>query len=248
MTLKQLIDSKNFFVGTFFKTPSTIVAEVLCHTEMDVFVLDAEHAPFDPQIADQCIAVFRMMGKPIIARPPSLKPEYIQYLLDSGAEGILAPHIVNAQSANMLVDACRYGAGKRGFSGSTRAASFGQKTMRNHLNDTNLNTIAIAMIEDLEAIDNLNEIFEVEDIHAFFIGRADLTASMGEDNILNERPMRVTQKILELGLKHNKVMGMLSPNPSDAEYWKKLGAHFLFMSSDQALMMQATNQLVAAVK
>jgi 2-keto-3-deoxy-L-rhamnonate aldolase RhmA len=245
--LKSLIQNNEFFLGLFYKTPSSVVAEVLSQTDLDVIVLDTEHAPFDRLSADQCISIFRLAGKPVLARPPSTNPEYIQYLLDSGATGILAPHINSVERAKDLVDACLYGKGRRGYSGSTRAAQFGKLKMEEYINYVNQNVVIIAMIEDLDAIDKLDDIFQVEGIDAFFIGRADLAASMGETSVLSESPMALTEKILDAAKKANKSVGMLAVSTKDAAYWRLKGAKFFFMSSDQALLIQAANALVADV-
>jgi 2-keto-3-deoxy-L-rhamnonate aldolase RhmA len=246
--LKQIIESKQFFTGLFFKTPSPIIAEVLSQTNLDVIVLDAEHAPFDPLVADHCISIFRLAGKPVLSRPPSIRPEYIQYLLDSGSSGILAPHIYNAELAKELVDSCYYGSGKRGFSGSTRAASFGLKTMQEHLTSSSQNIAVIAMLEDVEALKNLEEIFAVKGIDAFFIGRADLAASFGELSVLDEQTMAATEKILSAGKKRGIPIGMFSPNIDDAMYWKEQGTQFFFMGSDQAILIKGANAMADQFK
>jgi|AntAceMinimDraft_12_1070368.scaffolds.fasta_scaffold13953_3 2-keto-3-deoxy-L-rhamnonate aldolase RhmA len=246
--LKYLIQSNQFFTGLFFKTPSPIIAEVLSHTDLDVIVLDGEHAPFDPLIADHCISIFRLAGKPVLTRPPSIRPEYIQYLLDSGSNGILAPHIYNAERARELVDACYYGSGKRGFSGATRAANFGQKTMQEHLTSSSQNIAVIAMLEDVGALENLEEILAVKGIDAFFIGRADLAASFGELSVLDPQTMTATSRILEAGKKKGIPIGMFSPTVEDAKYWKDQGAQFFLMGSDQAILIKGANALAAQLK
>ena len=43
-------------MGTFLKTPSTIVAEVLGLSSLDAVAIDSEHAPFGRLEADGCIA------------------------------------------------------------------------------------------------------------------------------------------------------------------------------------------------
>ena len=43
-----------------------------------------------------------------------------------------------------------------------------------------MQTTVIAMIEDAEAVDNIGAIVAVKGLDAIFIGRADLTLSLGE--------------------------------------------------------------------
>ena len=52
--------------------------------------------------------------------------------LDSGAAGVISPHISSAESARQLVELCRYG-GRRGFSSSNRAGGYGDCGMWEHV-------------------------------------------------------------------------------------------------------------------
>lgn len=246
-SLKSRLAQRDSLLGIFYKTPSPMIAEVLAKTSLDVIVMDAEHAPFDPLSADQCIAIFRLAGKPVLVRPPAMRPEYVQYALDSGADGILAPHISTPERAQQLVDACYYGKGARGYAGTTRAADFGQIDMASYMLQARSNTAVVAMIEDLEALDCLDQIFDVDGIDAFFIGRADLAAALGESSVLSEPSMAVCEQIVSAARRCGKCIGMFSPNVDDALQWKSMGAHFFFMSSDHALLLQGANRLVSAL-
>lgn len=234
-------------LGLFYKTPSPMIAEVLARTGLDVIVMDAEHAPFDPLSADQCIAIFRLAGKPVLVRPPAMRPEYIQYALDSGADGVLAPHISSPELAQQLVDSCYYGKGARGYAGTTRAADFGQTAMATYMREARSNTAVVAMIEDIQALECLDQIFDVDGIDAFFIGRADLAAALGESSVLSQPSMAVCEQIVSAAKGHGKCIGMFSPNVDDARHWKSIGVDFFFMSSDHALLLQGAAELVKAL-
>lgn len=244
-SLKLKFSQREPILGLFFKTPSPMVSEVLAQTELDVIVLDAEHAPFDPLSADQCISIFRLANKPVLVRPPVARPEWIQYALDSGADGILAPHICSAQQAEQLVSAAYYSKG-RGFAGTTRAADFGQTDMASYIDRANRNTTVIAMIEDLEAVDCLDEIFSVQGIDGFFIGRADLAAALGESSVLSDRSIALCKKIVEAARRHDRCVGMFTPSSNDAAQWKAKGVNFFFTSSDHALLLNGAKTLVSA--
>ena len=242
-SLKSRFSAQQSLLGLFYKTPSPMIAEVLAQTPLDLIVLDAEHAPFDPLSTDQCIAIFRLAGMPVLVRPPASRPEYIQYALDSGADGILAPHIDSPDKARQLVQACYYGNGHRGFAGTTRAADFGRKSMQAHLDTSNNRTTVVAMLEDVHALDHIEEILAVDGIDAFFIGRADLAAALGETSVLSERAMDVCGQIVATAKRLNKCIGMFTPGVDDANYWKAKGVPFFFTSSDHALLLQGAANL-----
>ena len=60
---KSRLAAREQLLGTFVKTPSPILCEVLGKTELDVICLDAEHAPFDRLVQDQCLYALRSQGK-----------------------------------------------------------------------------------------------------------------------------------------------------------------------------------------
>ena len=57
--LKARLAAGEIIVGTFLKTPSPILVEVLSMTALDCLCLDAEHAPFDRVAIDGCIMAAR---------------------------------------------------------------------------------------------------------------------------------------------------------------------------------------------
>ena len=130
--------ARHALAGTFIKTPSPIVCEVLGASSLDVLCLDAEHAPFDRLALDGCVAALRAADMPSLVRTPSAAPEHILNALDIGATGVVVPHIRNAVDAAAAVAASRYGAGggpwpRRGYAGSSRAAGYGARAIPAHL-------------------------------------------------------------------------------------------------------------------
>ena len=176
MTFRERLMAREVLAGTWVKTPHPHVTEVLALSELDVLVLDAEHAPFDRAALDQCILAARAGGKPVLVRPASGSHEHILNALDCGADGVIVPHIRSAAEARELVSACQYVSGGRGYAGSSRAAGYTTKGMARHRADAAGVTI-VAQIEDVEAVEAIEEIAKVQGIHALFIGRADLTIS-----------------------------------------------------------------------
>ena len=82
-----------FMAGTFLKTPSYEMVEVLAKSGLDFICLDGEHAPFDRGRMDACLAIARALDFPVLVRVGSASAENILQALDSGAVGIVAPHI-----------------------------------------------------------------------------------------------------------------------------------------------------------
>jgi hypothetical protein len=96
---RDILHSGTTLIGTFLKTPSPIVTEVLSLTDLDCLCIDAEHAPFDRIAIDGSIAMARAAAMPMLVRVPATAPEHILNALDCGATGVVAPHIRSAAEA-----------------------------------------------------------------------------------------------------------------------------------------------------
>ena len=91
--LKEQLAAQTPLLGTFLKTPSPIVCEVMNRAGMDLVCIDAEHAPFGRTELDLCLMAFRAGGTPAIVRVPELAPAPILNALDCGATGVLVPPV-----------------------------------------------------------------------------------------------------------------------------------------------------------
>ena len=97
-------------IGTFVKTPSSIIADVLGYSDLDVVCIDTEHAPFGRLELDLCIGAFRAADKPSLVRIADDSSREIRNALDSGATGIVVPHVTTAEQATAIVKAAHFGA------------------------------------------------------------------------------------------------------------------------------------------
>lgn len=234
-------------IGTFVKTPSPIICEVLTHAQLDVVCVDAEHAPFGRLEVDGCIAVFRAADQPSLVRLSTSSASDICNALDSGATGFLVPHVSSAGQARTVAQAARFGAGGRGFSASTRAAGFGARSIRDHVADSDNQTTVIVQIEDPSALDSVAAIAAVEGIDGIFIGRIDLAIAMGKDPLASEVADAVAA-ICAAGRKAGIAVGMFTPKFAEVARWRTAGASFFLLDSEQGFVLSGARQLAAAFR
>lgn len=244
MTFKEKLASGAPLVGTFVKTPSPIVVEVLGFTDLDCLCLDAEHAPFDRIAIDGCVAAARAAAKPALVRAATAAPEHILNALDCGASGVVAPHIRSAAEAEAFARACRYGAGGRGYAGSSRAAGYTTRSMADHLAASAAEVVAIAQIEDPEAIDDIDAIARVPGIDALFVGRADLTVAYGASSQDDPAVVAAVEAVCAAGRKHDRRIGMFLARIEDVPHWAARGASLFLLGSDHSFLLQGAADLV----
>lgn len=247
MTLKQRLAAGELIVGTFVKTPSPIIVEVLALSALDCLCLDAEHAPFDRIAIDGCAMAARAGGKDLLVRVPVATPEHILNALDCGATGVVAPHVRSAHEARDLVRMAHYGAGGRGYAGSSRAAGYTTSSMANHL-ERSARTIVIAQIEDPESIEDIEAIAAVDGIDALFVGRVDLTVAYGAASQDDPRVVAAVERVCAAGRAQGRPVGMFLARTSDIPLWREKGASLFLLGSDHGFMLAGAAALMAAAK
>ncbi|WP_323771165.1 HpcH/HpaI aldolase family protein [Antarctobacter sp.] len=171
--------------GTFVKTPSIPVIEVLAQSGLDFICLDAEHAPFDRAALDSCVAVARALDFPMMVRVGDASPREILQALDYGAVGVVVPHVETVEQAQAVARAARFGLGGRGYAGSTRWAGYATRTMPELLAQSREETVVLAQIEEPAAVEVCEDIAAVEGVDGLFLGPADLSVGYGHDTTDN---------------------------------------------------------------
>jgi len=209
----------DLLAGTWVKTPHANVVEVLALSSLDLLVIDAEHAPFDRAGIDLCLLAARAGGKPVLVRPASADDASILQALDGGADGVIVPHVRSAEAARDIVRACHYRPGGRGFAGSTRAAAYTTLGMARHRAAASRITV-IAQIEDAEALDEIDAIAAIDGIDALFIGRADLTVSLGRESPDDPAVIAAVERICAAGRAAGRTIGMFLSRASDVPGWR----------------------------
>ncbi|KAA1189128.1 aldolase [Pseudohalioglobus sediminis] len=243
-TLKSRIAAGEQLLGSFVKTPSPILCEVLGKTDLDLLCLDAEHAPFDRLVQDQCLYALRSEGKPALVRVPSAAPEHTLNALDCGATGVVVPHVTSAEMAEEIAAAAHFGAGGRGYAGSTRAAEYTTRPMAEHLAASAAESVVIAQIEDLEALEAIDDIAAVDGIDCLFVGRIDLTVALGAASPADPEVVEAVEKVCRSAAAAGRPVGMFVGNLDEIPRWQDAGATLFLLSSDHGFLLQGAASLV----
>lgn len=225
-------------VGTFVKTTSPHVIEILGGSGLDFAVLDAEHAPYDRAALDLAMLAGRAAGLPLFVRVEQRSAASMLSVLDMGAAGVLVPHVDTERDAREVVAHCRYVGGDRGYSSSPRAAGYGALGMKQAIAQGDRNVV-VCQIESVPAVENAARIAAVPGVAALFIGRADLALSMGLDNAQDPRVIEATEGVVRAALAAGKAAGMFVGSVAEREKYRALGVSWFIHGSDQSLLRQA---------
>lgn len=234
-------------VGTFVKTPATHPVEILGRTGFEFVVIDEEHAPWDRVAIDGALLAARASGTAGIVRVAEPSAARILAVLDDGATGVLVPHVSSAAKAREIASACRFRGGRRGFSNTTRAGDFGAVGVWAHVEAQDAAVTFIAMIEDPEALDEIDEIVATEGLDGVFIGRGDLTVALGAPAMDAPQIMSACEKIIAAARKAGKPVAMMVANADDARRFHAMGATTFIVASDQGFLRQAATSAYAEI-
>jgi staphyloferrin B biosynthesis citrate synthase len=234
-------------VGTFVKTPEVNVIEVMALAGLDFICLDAEHCAFDRGRMDACLAIARALDLPTLVRVGAATPQDILQALDSGAVGVVVPHVDSVAKAEMVAKAAHFGRGGRGFAGSTRWAGFATRTMAEVLAQDS-ETVVIAQIEEPEGVDVVEQIAAVEGIDALFAGPADLSVGFGKTSVGSPELDAAMTRIGAAARAADKVYVSWMADAGTATDWIRYGITVFVVGSDHALMLAQARDVAKAVR
>jgi 2-dehydro-3-deoxyglucarate aldolase/4-hydroxy-2-oxoheptanedioate aldolase len=178
MTRKFLAGPRNTSpLGTLLSLPSPEIAEIALEAGFDWLFLDMEHGLLDPAAVQRMIQA--AAGRvPCIVRVPTHDAIAIGKALDTGADGLIFPHVNSAAEARECVRAAQYPPDGSRSVGIARAQAYGAR-LAEAVAGENKRLTLIAQIEHIRAVRNIEEILETAGLDAVFIGPYDLSASLG---------------------------------------------------------------------
>lgn len=242
--LKSRLANGERLIGTFLKTPSPIVVEVLGTTTLDFIVIDVEHAPFGRLELDTCLMAARSVHLSSLVRVASSSAHHVLQALDSGADGVLVPHVLDAEQARGVVASAHYVPGGRGFAGSTRAAGYTTRKFRNHMDDSARNTVVIAQIEDIEAVSHVEEIAAVDGLDAVFVGPVDLAVSMSATGPDDPKVTEVVAGIADRVRPSGRPLGIFVASVADIPKFTAMGFGYFIAQSDHVFLRNGATALM----
>ena len=243
-TFRDRLLARRRLLGTFLKLPTTQVIEILGPIGYDFVIIDQEHAALDRNITDLMIFAARAANIAPIVRIPEFTESFVLGALDSGAMGIMVPHVTSVEKARAVARSARYKGGSRGFAGLTRASNWGSIDAVGHMAAQDSQVAVIAMIEDQDAVPAAGDIARVEGIDALFIGRGDLTASFGDDPDASAKVAEISRRVASSAQEAGVPLMMLPTGRADFEFATSLGATALAFSSDHGFIRSAAAAVI----
>ena len=205
--LRKLLNSGSLALGSWITIGDNKVAEILSISGFDWLAVDLEHSVINIEKAGDLIRIISMNQITPLVRLTNLDENLIKRVMDAGAGGIIVPNISAREQVEKAVSATRYPPiGTRGV-GLDRAQGYGTK-FKEYFDWQKEGPVVIAQIENISAIKNLKDIFNVEGLDGFLIGPYDLSCSMGiPGDFNNPKFIDTVNLILDIGKKAGLSIG-----------------------------------------
>jgi 4-hydroxy-2-oxoheptanedioate aldolase len=249
--VKDMLKRGEVPVGAIVIMPDPTMAEILGYCGFDFLMFDGEHGVLNPAILEHLVRACDSAGVVAMARLRVDTPQAMLPYLDTGILGVMLPHTKSAADAAWLVEGTKYAPiGKRGV-GSGRASAYGSVGTTEHVREWNEEFLAIAQLEDVEAIHALPEILKVEGLDVCHVAANDLSNSMGFTGQPDHPDVREAQakvvKQIRAGGKWVEMATRPPYNPFEARRLVDVGANMIFFNANGFLSM-FTKELVKGTR
>jgi 2-keto-3-deoxy-L-rhamnonate aldolase RhmA len=133
--------------------------EVVGYAGFDYVKIDMEHSRVNPETMVMLIRTAEASGLTPLVRVGENNRLLIRSCVESGAKGVVVPHIKTAEEAKAALDALRYPPeGSCGMCPAIRGSYYSQEAWEEYMAYSNENVMFIPLIEDVEGIENAEEI------------------------------------------------------------------------------------------
>ena len=233
--LKKLMDSGEMVVSAWTGMQDPLYLSELANTGFDAVTMDMQHGMQSENSVIRGLAALLPLGKPLIARVPVGRFDFVSRALDAGAHGVIAPMINTVEDAKQLVSYAKYlPVGDRSY-GVTQVAGLLGVPAADYVTNANENTKVLAMIETAQAVENMGAILDLDGIDGIFCGPGDLSISIRE-NVVPDAYGPDTIDIIKSMPVEAKKRGKLAytwcGSPAHVELANELGFNYAALGND----------------
>jgi 2-dehydro-3-deoxyglucarate aldolase len=222
----------------------------MARSGFDWLVIDLEHSVITIREAEELIRVIALSGVCPLVRLSANDSVQMKRVMDAGAHGVIVPLVNSASDAAHAVKSIRYPPkGSRGV-GLARAQGYGTDFER-YLEWLREESVVIAQVEHIEAVNNLEAILSVDGVDGFIVGPYDLSGSLGIPGQFDHPSMKnAMERIASIGIDSAGAFGIhvIEPDIEDLRQKFELGYNFLAYSLDIRMLDCACRAGVAAVR
>tara|TARA_B110000902_G_scaffold179452_1_gene203415 strand:- start:13032 stop:13793 length:762 start_codon:yes stop_codon:yes gene_type:complete len=238
--IRSKLRDGGYSIGSWIQIPHSSIAEIMGQAGYDWVAVDMEHGAVSAHQLPDLFRALELGNTLPLARLAQGYVKDCKQALDAGAGGVIVPMVESAEQLSDIKDMVQWPpAGKRGVAFS-RANLFGK-----HFDQYMIEAqqpLLIAMIEHINAIENIEDILQVKGLDAILIGPYDLSSSMGLTAQFDHPDFIAAMTRIKAACDQFSVpcgLHVVAPSVSDVKARLSDGYRFLAYSIDSVFMNEA---------
>lgn len=245
---RQRVCSREPLLGTIVTLPSPEVAELLAGAGFDWLFIDMEHGLIDVTAAHRIVQAVAGACACVV-RVPSLDATWIAKALDTGADGVIVPHVERAEQVDIIVSAGRYAPEGCRSIGVTRSNAYGRRLAEELAGGANRRVAVIAQAEHMAAVKAIDEVAAAEGLDGVFVGPFDLSASLGRPGQIGDHAVQEAIAHVRAACERRRVAcGILVADAAGAEQAFAAGDCLVCVGTDTLLLGRVAGEVVKGVR
>lgn len=222
-----------------------IIAAQAAMAGFDLIWADMEHIPTDYNEINQVFLAAKAYGAETIVRVP--RGCYSNHVrpLEMDVTAIMVPHVMSAEDARQVAHMTKFHPiGRRAIDGGFADGLYCQFNYADYIEYSNKERLTVIQIEDIEALEQIDEIAAVPGIDMLFFGPADFAHSIGiPTQTGDERVTKARIKVAETARKYGKFAGTVG-NPGNVRSLYDMGYRYVNLGADVVILGRNFNQIL----
>ena len=228
-SIRSELRSGSAVIGSWMQIPDSNIAEIMGRAGYRWVAIDMEHGPVGVHQLPDIFRALELGGTLPLARVASPLPINCRQALDQGAAGVVVPMISTAPQLEAIVRECHWPPrGRRGV-GFQRANVFG-KFFESYSQEAQ-ESLVIAQIEHIDAVNALESIVNVDGLDAIMIGPYDLSASLGiTGDFDNKKYKDALAKVIDICVRQKMPCGIHVVQPDEKLLRQRISEGYTFIA------------------
>lgn len=246
---KQKLQNGETVYGLMTRNLEPGMIEFLAYQGWDFFIFDGEHGTLTPERCEDLARIAELRGVTGLARVTTNQRHIILRFMDTGIQGVMVPQVNSGDEAEDAIQSIKYGPrGVRGLAGVRAATYLQTMNYTEYVETANRETLSIIQVETKESVDDIDAILAVPDVDVVFIGRTDLSQSLGFPGQANHPTVEdYVERVFKAAEGTGVHVGVLVGSAEETKRWQERGSRFIVMTTG-ALLASSSKAYLNAVR
>lgn len=226
-----------------------IPATLAAMAGFDAIWVDMEHIPADWNEINECVLAAKAYGAETVVRVARGCYSNMTRPLEMDASAVMVPHVMNKEDAEWVARETKFHPiGRRPIDGGYTDGQYCMMNYADYIKYSNEQRLTIIQIEDIEALEAIDEIAQVPGIDMLFFGPADFAHSIGIPTEMGDpRVAAARKKVAETAIKYGKYAGTVG-GPGNIKELYDMGFRYVNITADVALLGRRFREVIADYK